>query len=264
MSEPPDSVSHMTTNLPNNIKNILEYLAAMAAGYHSGLKWNEEEKLKSDLNKNRLHWLNVSTSDVHDYCIDLGMSPKDARRIADLLNESQGGKRFRPRSYGDHQFNHEALAAKQPTGPSRPDGTDTPAAITVNGASFPEAAQEQAVRWATKQRQAGGGSILAFAPQLRNVTDNTGRIARLVDAKQVKLSTPRTREHLGHRGPIIALWPTSEMLDELHGTDNPVCVVPWNGKDVEPWVRATSPEVLGDDWRTPPGASNPTSAPYSF
>lgn len=35
--------------LPNGVDGILEYIAAMAAGYSSGLKWNEEDKLKADM-----------------------------------------------------------------------------------------------------------------------------------------------------------------------------------------------------------------------
>lgn len=243
----------MTSKLPNNIKNILGHLAAWAAGYDTGLKWNEEEKLKADLVHNRRHWQDVPTDEVRDYCLQLGMSPKDARRIEQLIGEAQAGKRFQPRSYRDHRFDHEALALKQPDEIDHIKSADRhPAAITANGASFPDEAQRQALRWANQQQQSSGGTILAFAPGVQNMKNSRGLIPSLVRERKLKFSTPRTREHMGHRGPIIALWPTEAMLDHLHGVSNPICVVPWTDRAVEAWVIANEPVLLGSDWRTPP------------
>lgn len=44
----PDSEAE-TAPLPEDVDQILEHIAAWAAGYDSGLKWNEEDKLKADM-----------------------------------------------------------------------------------------------------------------------------------------------------------------------------------------------------------------------
>ena len=42
--------------LPNGIDGILEHVAGMAAGYDSGLKWDEEDKLRADMMNRPERW----------------------------------------------------------------------------------------------------------------------------------------------------------------------------------------------------------------
>jgi hypothetical protein len=46
--------------LPEDVDAILEHIATMAAGYSSGLKWNEEDKLKADMMNRPDRWVSVT------------------------------------------------------------------------------------------------------------------------------------------------------------------------------------------------------------
>lgn len=50
--------------LPNGVDAILESVAAWAAGYDSGLKWNEEDKLKADMMNRPDRWLPITVEQV--------------------------------------------------------------------------------------------------------------------------------------------------------------------------------------------------------
>jgi len=92
--------------LPNGIDGILEYVAHMAAGYSSGLKWNEEDKLKADMMNRPERWLPVTVAQVRAKCRQLGMSPKDVDTVADFVQRRKDGRRFNVRSsYRTFQFN---------------------------------------------------------------------------------------------------------------------------------------------------------------
>lgn len=54
--------------LPNGIDSILEHVAEMAAGYSTGLKWNEEDKLKADMMNRRDRWASVTVEQVRARC----------------------------------------------------------------------------------------------------------------------------------------------------------------------------------------------------
>ena len=54
--------------LPNGIDSVLEYVASMAAGYSSGLKWNEEDKLKADMMNRPERWVDVPVEQVRAKC----------------------------------------------------------------------------------------------------------------------------------------------------------------------------------------------------
>ncbi|WP_202817415.1 hypothetical protein [Ornithinimicrobium sp. CNJ-824] len=54
--------------LPNGVGEILEHLAAWAAGYDSGLKWNEEDKLKADMMNRPERWAPVTVEQVRTKC----------------------------------------------------------------------------------------------------------------------------------------------------------------------------------------------------
>ena len=98
----------MTEQLPEDIVDILEHLAAMAAGYGNHLKWNEEAMLKADLMANRHYWTGFPSSAVKAKCLALGMRPEDASLVAGLVAKAQEGRRLVPqRSYRDSTFRHE-------------------------------------------------------------------------------------------------------------------------------------------------------------
>lgn len=81
--------------LPNGIDRILEYVARMAAGYSSGLKWNEVDKLKADMMNRPDRWKPVTVEQVRAKCKELGMRPNDVDTIADLLQRRKDGRSFR-------------------------------------------------------------------------------------------------------------------------------------------------------------------------
>lgn len=94
-----------TESLPNGIDDVLGYVAAWAAGYDSGLKWNEEDKLKADMMNRPDRWVNVTVEQVRAKCKELGMRPNDVDTVAGLLQRRKDGRRFNVRSgYKDFTF----------------------------------------------------------------------------------------------------------------------------------------------------------------
>lgn len=91
--------------LPSGINRILEYVARMAAGYSSGLKWNEVDKLKADMMNRPNRWKPVTVEQVRAKCKQLGMRPNDVDTIADLLQRRKDGRSFRVEpSYRNFHF----------------------------------------------------------------------------------------------------------------------------------------------------------------
>mgnify|MGYP006926214956 FL=1 len=77
----------------------------MSAGYATGLKWNEEDKLKADMMNRPERWASISVEQVREKCRELGMSPKDIDTIAGFLQRRKEGRRFNVRgTYRDFQF----------------------------------------------------------------------------------------------------------------------------------------------------------------
>lgn len=92
--------------LPNGVDGILEYVAGMAAGYSSGLKWNEEDKLKADMMNRPERWVPITVEQVRAKCRALGMRPKDVDTVSGYLQLRKDGRRFNVRSScRDFQFN---------------------------------------------------------------------------------------------------------------------------------------------------------------
>lgn len=92
--------------LPNGIEGILEYVARAAAGYSSGLKWNEEDMLKADMMNRPERWASITVEQVRIKCRELGMRPTDVDTVAGFLQRRKQGRRFNVRSsYRDFQFN---------------------------------------------------------------------------------------------------------------------------------------------------------------
>lgn len=92
--------------LSNGVDGILEYVAGMAAGYSSGLKWNEEDMLKADMMNRPDRWASITVDQVRAKCRTLGMRGADVDTIAGFLQRRKDGRRFNVRSsYRTFQFN---------------------------------------------------------------------------------------------------------------------------------------------------------------
>jgi hypothetical protein len=102
---PPEPERTTRPPLPNGIDAILEYTARWAAGYDSGLKWNEEDKLKADMMNRPARWESVTVDQVRAKCRELGMRPADVDTVAGFLQRRKEGRRFNVRSsYRDFTF----------------------------------------------------------------------------------------------------------------------------------------------------------------
>lgn len=92
--------------LPNGVDGILEHVADMAAGYSSGLKWNEEDKLKADMMNRPERWASITVDQVRAKCRALGMRGADVDTIAGFLQRRKEGRRFNVQSsYRTFHFN---------------------------------------------------------------------------------------------------------------------------------------------------------------
>lgn len=96
----------MSSDLPNGIPEILQYLAQSARGYDNRLKWNEVAKLKADLMNVRTRWLGIPVSKIADYCRTSGMRDEDVAEVAALVKKAQEGRRLVPqKTYRGYRFN---------------------------------------------------------------------------------------------------------------------------------------------------------------
>ena len=66
----------------------------MADGYSQGMKWNEVDKLKSDLMECPKRWETVNPKDVKQECLHLNMKLADVDQITELVTRRQQGKTF--------------------------------------------------------------------------------------------------------------------------------------------------------------------------
>lgn len=107
MTMPPtEREPKMLAPLPNGVDGILEYIASMAASYSSGLKWDEEDKLKADMMNRPERWAAVTVAQVREKCRALGMRGADVDTVASLLQRRKEGRRFNVRSsYRTFRFN---------------------------------------------------------------------------------------------------------------------------------------------------------------
>lgn len=70
----------------------------MAAGYSTGLKWNEEAKLKADMMNRPDRWVPITVGQVRVKCRALGTRGKDVDAIAGFLQRRKEGRRFNVQS----------------------------------------------------------------------------------------------------------------------------------------------------------------------
>ena len=90
----------------NGVEEILENIAAWAAGYSSGLKWNEEDKLKADMMNRPERWAPITVEQVRAKCRALGMRPDDVDTVAGFLQRRKEGRRLNVQSsYRTFHFN---------------------------------------------------------------------------------------------------------------------------------------------------------------
>lgn len=100
-----DTLNSDEGSLPEDVNSILESLAEWAAGYESGLKWNEEDKLKADMMNRPERWRFVTVEQVRSKCRALKMRPNDVEKIVGFLERRKQGRRFNVRSsYRDYHF----------------------------------------------------------------------------------------------------------------------------------------------------------------
>ncbi|MGO4452536.1 hypothetical protein [Arthrobacter sp. RAF14] len=89
----------------DGVEEFLAYIAGKAAGYSSGMKWNEKEKLKADMMNRPERWRGVTANEVRTMCRELGMLPDDMDTISELLKRRKEGRRFVVRHpYQHYQF----------------------------------------------------------------------------------------------------------------------------------------------------------------
>lgn len=104
-SGPQAALSAVGEPLPEDVIRILKSLAQWAAGYDSGLKWNEEDKLKADMMNRPERWASVTVEQVRGKCRELKMRPNDIETIVGFLERRKQGRRFNVRSsYRGFQF----------------------------------------------------------------------------------------------------------------------------------------------------------------
>jgi hypothetical protein len=97
----------VSNDLPNDIAEILQYLAQSARAYDNRLKWNEVAKLKADLMNVRARWLGAPVNEIADYCRTLGMRAEDVTEVVALVKKAQDGHRLVPqKTYRGYSFNH--------------------------------------------------------------------------------------------------------------------------------------------------------------
>ncbi|WP_431816904.1 hypothetical protein [Gordonia jacobaea] len=101
-----DQTNAAVPPLPNGVDDVLASVAAWAAGYNSGLKWNEVDKLKADMMNRPERWSEASVDQVRAKCKELGMRPNDAETVAGLLQRRKDGRRFNVHNtYKNFSFN---------------------------------------------------------------------------------------------------------------------------------------------------------------
>lgn len=104
----PSILGAMTTGLPPDVDEIIDHLAHWAAGYSSGLKWNEVAKLKADMMNVPKRWAPVTLEALRAKCLSAGLSAEDTGTIVDLLKKRKDGRRLVPqKSYSSYRFRQE-------------------------------------------------------------------------------------------------------------------------------------------------------------
>lgn len=110
----------MSERLPGGVDEIIDYIARYAAGYSTGLKWNEVAKLKADMMNVPERWRPITVEALRSKCLSAGLSAKDTETVVDLLRTRQAGRRLVPAaSYRTFRFQQEPDASTPLSPPAR-------------------------------------------------------------------------------------------------------------------------------------------------
>lgn len=101
-----DDARAVSEPLPNGVEVILEHIAAWAAGYSTGLKWNEEDRGKAGMMNRPERWVPITVEQVRTKCRALGMRSDDVDTIAGFKQRRKEGWRLNVQSsYRTFHFN---------------------------------------------------------------------------------------------------------------------------------------------------------------
>ncbi len=104
-----------------------------------------------------------------------------------------------------------------------------------------------AILWLMSKTKEVGGQPLVYAPGQSNVRDHE-LLSRFAKTSGVSVATWRgTSSWSG--GPVLAAWPNREKLGEIaddrRTRARALCVVPWAAGELDAWIAAAQPELLG-------------------
>ncbi|OZD69941.1 hypothetical protein CH272_02630 [Rhodococcus sp. 05-340-1] len=98
----------MTAELPPDVDEIIDHIAHWAAGYSTGLKWNEVAKLKADMMNVPERWAPVTLEALRAKCLSAGLGAEDTDTIVGLPKKRKDGRRLVPqKSYSSYRFRQE-------------------------------------------------------------------------------------------------------------------------------------------------------------
>lgn len=80
--------------IPDDVEDVLQYLAMTASEYGTDMEWHEEQKLKADMMHRPDRWAAVTVKQVRDRARALGLSPNDRDTIGGYLQRRKDGRRF--------------------------------------------------------------------------------------------------------------------------------------------------------------------------
>ena len=112
--------------------------------------------------------------------------------------------------------------------------------------------------WLHRTTLATGGQPLLWAPTRDNIERN-GLLRAAGATAGIATATWRSGLDQWRGGPVLALWPSRQKLGDIADDrrTSALCVVPGNARDVEGWIAAVDPELLGDTTRAPAEALDP-------
>lgn len=101
-----DDGREVSEPLSNGVEEIMEHIAAWGGGRSTGLKRNEEDKLKADMMNRPERWAPITVEQVSAKCRALGMRPDDVDTVAGFLQRRKEGRcSYVQSSYRSFHFN---------------------------------------------------------------------------------------------------------------------------------------------------------------
>ncbi|MFB7584646.1 hypothetical protein [Streptomyces hydrogenans] len=95
----------MSGSLPADVNNFLDFIG-MNIKASGGFVWNERDRIKSDMMRERGRWSpsRVSPEALRNKCEEIGMTAEDADKVTNWLRSTQAGKQLRPRYIRDYSW----------------------------------------------------------------------------------------------------------------------------------------------------------------